>query len=166
MAEIHIPIAETWHERNRHEESGESVEQVIQQLLTTQERKMNSHTGTQTGTDGELAGPYCTALTAFFEITDTLLEYVGDDETLPDDRQQNARRHLQEIRAQIDSFCADVHGLEGIPDDSTVTVSLEEATTTDHPIPMVIRGGPSSVTHLGPDPTIFEHESPRGGADE
>lgn len=43
---------------------------------------------------------------------------------------------------------------------------LEEATTTDHPIPMVIRGGPSSVTHLGPDPTIFEHESPRGGADE
>lgn len=43
---------------------------------------------------------------------------------------------------------------------------LEEATTTDHPIPMIVRGGPSSVTHLGPDPTIFEHESSRGGADE
>ncbi len=37
MTEIHIPIAETWHERNRHEESGESVDQVTQQLLTTQE---------------------------------------------------------------------------------------------------------------------------------
>lgn len=127
---------------------------------------MNNHTGTKTGADRELAGPYCTALTALSEITDTLLEYVGEDETLPDDRQQNARRHLQEIRAQIDSLCADVHGLEGIPDDSNVTVSLEGDTTTDHSIPLVVRGGPSSVTHLGPDPTIFEHESSRGGTNE
>lgn len=38
MTEIHLTIAEeTWRELNHHKEPGESVDQVIQQLLTTQE---------------------------------------------------------------------------------------------------------------------------------
>ncbi len=98
-------------------------------------------------------------LEAIDRLARGLLVAVERDDALEAETRREARRHLREIRAEVEATRLALFGpaaLDGDPPGNRCGA--------DDDLPLLVRRGPLSTSLLGPDPVAFERR--RGDDDE